>query len=371
MALLAAGGVEFSLGALDRTATRPRRVDAGTVDAGLADAEDAGLPCDTTGISKGPWVLHVDGTSAIVRWEACRPATTAGVSYAPETGGAKLHATASESPFVVTSTIKVFNADAPPDYAGTWYMHDAAITGLHAVDLLHLRPRRRLDHRGALLHGAEPPGDIVRFAAIGDTNPSVAFNTREVVAKIVPLGFDFTLHGGDIEYYDSLVETYAYWFELMPPLLRGRRVPAGHRQPRQRRPDGLEPDDKYQQYTERFWGNAGFDGTTEAYAFSTGGVWFLTVDTEEPIETGEHAVPVGVESELAEKAAASPGYRFSIYYQHRPFLTCGDYGRQEHRRALSADAARSSRSTASPSSSRRSCTATSGSRARRPGRMQW
>jgi hypothetical protein len=295
------------------------------IDAGLADAEDAGVPCDTTGISKGPWVLHVDGTSAVVRWEACRPATPAGVSYAPETGGAKLHATATESPFVVTSTIKVFNADAPPDYAGTWYMHDASLTGLTPSTCYAYG----LDADSTIVARfctARNPGDTVRFAAIGDTNPAVAFNTREVVAKIVPLGFDFTLHGGDIEYYDSLVETYAYWFELMPPLLRvGAFLPAigNHDSDDQTG----EPDDKYQQYTERFWGNAGFDGQDvgyEYYAYSSGGVWFLTVDTEEPIETGSTQYQ-WVESELA-KAAASPGYRFSIYYQHRPFLTCGDTG---------------------------------------------
>ena len=48
---------------------------AAPTDAGPDASEsegDSGLPCDTTGLSKGPWVLHVDGTSAIVRWETCR-----------------------------------------------------------------------------------------------------------------------------------------------------------------------------------------------------------------------------------------------------------------------------------------------------------
>jgi hypothetical protein len=146
---------------------------------------------------------------------------------------------------------------------------------------------------------ARNPGDTVRFYAIGDTNPALGFSTRDVMMHTVQLGFDFALHGGDIEYYDSLVETYAYWFELMPPLIRGGAfLPAigNHDSDDQ----SGEPDDKLEQYTERFWG------------------------TEEPITQGS-AQFTWVQSELA-KASASPGYRFSIFYLHRPFLTCGDTG---------------------------------------------
>jgi acid phosphatase type 7 len=295
-------------------------------DAGAGDAEaDGGVPCDVTGVSKGPWVLHVDGTSAYVRWEACRAGTPAGVTYAPESGGTTKSATATETPFTVTKTIKVFNADAPPDYAGTWYMHEAQLTGLTPSTCYSYGLQADATIK-ARFCTARNPGDTVKFAAIGDTNPSVGYSTRDVVSKIVPQGFDFTLHGGDIEYYDSFVETYAYWFELMPPLLReGAFLPAigNHDSDDQTG----EPDDKYQQYTQRFWGNAGFDGQDvnyEYYAYSSGGVWFLTVDTEEPITQGSPQFQ-WVQSELA-KAAASPGYRFSIYYQHRPMLTCGDTG---------------------------------------------
>ena len=296
---------------------------ASPADAGAADAdEDAGLPCDATGLSKGPWVLHVDGTSAIVRWETCRTGTAAGVSYAPEAGGAKKTAIATESPFVVKKTIKVLNAAATPDYAGTWYMHDATLQGLAASTCytygLDVDPTVK-----ARFCSARNPGDTVRFLAIGDTNPSVGFSTRDVMAHTVPLGFDFTLHGGDIEYYDSFVETYAYWFQLMPPLLReGAFLPAigNHDSDDQTG----EPNDKWEQYTERLWGDAGFDGANEYYAYQTGGIWFLTVDTEEPITQGS-AQYQWVASELA-KAAASPGYRFSVFYLHRPFLTCGDTG---------------------------------------------
>lgn len=292
--------------------------DDGALDAG----EDAGLPCDPTGLSKGPWVLHVDETSAIVRWESCRKGTPLGVSYAPEGGGASKTTMASESAFVVLKTIKALNAAATPDYAGTWYMHDAQLTGLSASTCYAYGLAADATVK-AKFCTARTPGDTVRFYAIGDTNPALGFSTRDVLKQTASLPWDFVLHGGDIEYYDSIVETYQYWFQLMPPLLRGGAfLPAigNHDSDDQ----SGEPMDKWEQYTSRFWGGAGFDGTDEYYAYHSGGVWFLTVDTELPVTPGS-AQFTWVQQELA-KAAASPGYRFTIFYEHRPFLTCGDTG---------------------------------------------
>jgi len=312
----------WACGSHGNSASAGPGADAGALDADLDAEADGGLACDSTGVSKGPWVLHVDGTSAVVRWETCRPGTPLGVSYAPETGGSKKHATATESAFVTRRTIRVLNASAPPDFAGTWYMHDAAITGL-SPSTCYSYGLDADSTVAARFCTARNPGDTVRFLAIGDTNPGLGFSTRDVLKHAVPLGFDFTIHGGDIEYYDSVVETYAYWFELMPSLLRGGAfMPAigNHDSDDQTG----EPDDKWEQYTDRFWGGAGFDGNDEYYAFSSGGVWFLTVDTELP-EDPTSAQFKWVESELA-KASASPGYRFSVLYLHRPFLTCGDSG---------------------------------------------
>src|SRR5579859_728193 len=194
---------------------------AAAVDAGGDDTgdDDGGIPCDGTGLSKGPWVLHVDGTTALVRWEACRPGTPAGLSYTPEARGAAQHADAAETPFVTTETLRALNAAATPDYAGTWYMHQASLTGLapatcyaYVLDVDATATGRFCTARNG--------GDPIRFLAIGDTNPSLGTSTIDVLSHVLPKNPDFTVHGGDIEYYDSLVETYAYWFQRMAPLLR-------------------------------------------------------------------------------------------------------------------------------------------------------
>lgn len=302
---------------------------AAPADAGAGDAgQDAGIPCDPVGVSKGPWVLHVDGSSAVVRWEACRKGDPAGLTFTPESGGATRTATSTETPFVVTQTIKVFDAAAPPDWAGTWYMHEAQLSSLAPATCYVYRLDANPTAAGRFCT-ARNPGDTLRFLAVGDTNPALGNSTRDIMSHVVPAaaqaasGFDFTVHCGDIEYYSSFVETYAYWFELMPPLLRqGAFLPAVGNH------DGDdqtgEPMDKFQQYTDRFWGGAGFWGTDEYYGFSSAGVYFFTIDTEDPIDPS--SVQFQWLANQLEHASAQPGYRFSILFLHRPFLTCGDTG---------------------------------------------
>jgi len=291
-------------------------------DGGADDGGDGGIPCTGTGVSKGPWVTHVDGTTAQVRWEACRPGTPAGVAYAPEGGGAMAQATSTETPFTTTQTYRSLSAAATPDYAGTWYMHLAALTGLAPGTCYRYTLDADATATGRFCT-ARKPGDEVRFLAIGDTNPGLNDSTVNVLSHVLPKNPDFTVHGGDIEYYDSLVETYALWFRLMAPLLRqGAFFPAigNHDGDTQ----SGEPPVKYEQYTQRFFGGAGFDGTDAYYRFESGGVWFFALDTEQPIDPASVQVQ-WLANELA-NAASQPGYRFSIVYLHRPFWTCGDTG---------------------------------------------
>lgn len=85
-----------------------------------------------------------------------------------------------------------------------------------------------------------------------------------------------------------------------------------------------EKPGEYEQYTLRFFGNAGFDGAAEYYRFESGGVWFFSMDTEESVAPGTPQGTWLVQS-LAD-AAQKPGFRFSIVYFHKPFVTCGDTG---------------------------------------------
>jgi hypothetical protein len=284
-----------------------------------------GLPCTTSGLSKGPWSLRVDGTSAVVRWEACRAGTKADVTYAPEAGGGEQTVTATEKAFVVNNTYTAaLLPSAPPDLAGTWYMHEASITGLTPATCYAYHLAADAGAQGRFCT-ARAPGDPLRFWTIGDTNPGIGPYAAGVLAAILPLKPDFVLHGADLQYYDSGLETWASWFPVMEPMLAGGAFfPAvGNHE--------AEKPDEQQQYDARFFGGAGFDGNDKWYRFQSAGVWFFSLDTEESLDPGSEQG--GWLIAKLEDATKQPGFRFSVVLMHKPLVTCGDTGDNPDARA--------------------------------------
>ena len=283
-----------------------------------AGADDAGIPCDGGGVSKGPWVMGVSETGARIRFEACRPGVSGDVTLEPEGGGAKTTFTATETASVVSTTLTaVLNASVPPDLAGTWYTREATAIGLAPATCYRYALTADPSASGRFCT-ARKSGETVRFLAIGDTNPGLGDTTSKLWTHLVPRGFDFTLHLGDIQYYDSGLETWAYWATRMAPMLRqGAFFPSiGNHE--------SEKPTEYAEYVVRYFGNTGLAGTDGSYRFATGGVAFFALDTEEPSGPGSPQA-AWFAQELA-KAAAEPGYRMSVVFFHRPLITCGDTG---------------------------------------------
>ena len=277
-----------------------------------------GFTCDGTGVSKGPWSLAAGATSVKIRWETCRDGVAPDVAYAPEAGGPSATAPSAETKWVLTQTYKAALApDGPQDWAGTYYMHEADLTGLSPATCYTYQLAADATRKGRFCT-ARAPGDPLTFWSVGDTNPGFGPYAAGDLASVLPHGPDFTLHGGDIQYYDSGLETWASWFPVMEPMLaQGAFFPAvGNHE--------SENPTEYADYSTRFFGGAGFDGTLNYYRFESAGVWFFSLDTEQPIGTGS---PQGgwLVQELA-NAASQPGFRFSIVYMHRPLVTCGDTG---------------------------------------------
>jgi hypothetical protein len=285
-------------------------------DAPVDAGPDATLACAPSGVSKGPWVLGANLTGAKIRWEACRAGVAGGLTLTPEAGGAAQKATSSETAFTTAETYTApLQPMATPDYAGVFYMHEAALTGL----LPSTCYRYALDADAAATGRfctARNPGDPLRFMAIGDTNPGLGDSAKNVLAHALPRNPDFTIHGGDLQYYASGLETWASWFPVMQPMLSQGAFFAsiGNHE--------FEKPDEHAQYDQRFFGGAGFDGKDDHYRFQSGGVWFFTVSTELPVIPGSEQA-LWLEAQLAD-ASQQPGYRFSVAYFHRPFVTCGD-----------------------------------------------
>jgi acid phosphatase type 7 len=285
-------------------------------------AENPGPPCPPSGIAKGPLVIGMTRTSVLVRWEACRTGATVGVTYRPAAGGPDAVVPTAERPYELKErhTAVLGPTRSPDDVPGTVYMHDAQIAGLAPGTCYRyeLNADRAL---GGRFCTAQPDGGKVHFLAIGDTNPLLGDATSKLLGKVVPMGADFVVHGGDIQYYDSHLETWAGWFPSMQPLLSlGAFQPAlGNHE--------LETPDELVDYSLRFFGHPSLGGETTWYRYESGGVWFHVLDTEQPIEP---ATPQGawLSAGLAE-VAQKPGFRTSILVMHRPLVTCGDNGQND------------------------------------------
>lgn len=296
-------------------------------DAGIDAETDASVTaCPESGISKGPWSLRVDGTSAVVRWEACREGVSGELAADDRKGGAPLSFSSAVTPFEITNTYTaVFNPALPADSAGTYYMHEVKLTGLSPSTCYRYTLAADAAISGQVCT-ARAPGEPFKFLALADTNPGLGTSTRDMLGLFEPETYEFSIHAGDVQYYDSGLETWSSWFPSMAPLLRhGAFFPSiGNHE--------SEKDDEYEQYYARFFGGAGFDGTDGWYHFQTGGVSFFALDSESGIDPGSAQVAF-LENKLAE-VSAQPGYRFSVLYFHRPLATCGDKSDDDSTRLL-------------------------------------
>ncbi|HMR06683.1 MAG TPA: metallophosphoesterase [Polyangiaceae bacterium] len=292
-------------------------------DAGVDADADGGLCSAPGSVSKGPWVVGVTETSAILRWEACREGSAPGVTLTTEGGGTPKEYAASVRPFVVNNTYSSLNVNAPPDLAGTYYMHELALDSLAPATCYRYQLAEGAANSGRFCT-ARAPGDSFKVLAIGDTNPALG-GTAGLLAEAAKHNYDFTIHGGDIQYYLSILETWASWFPIMMPMFaQGAIFPAlGNHE--------FEKPDEYEQYFLRFFGKAGFDGTDDYYRVQSGGVWFFALNSEGDMDPGTEQF-VWFEKQLAD-AAAKPGYRGSVVYFHRPLVSCGPVSQPDTRRA--------------------------------------
>ncbi|MEZ4370237.1 MAG: metallophosphoesterase [Polyangiaceae bacterium] len=270
-------------------------------------------------VSKGPWSTSITKDSAVIRWESCDQGASAELKLTPEAGGAEQTFQAEVTPFEIQNRYtSIIPAEIPDDLPGTYYMHEAKLSGLASGCYTYTLTADT--SRNGRFCTARASGEDFNFMAIADTNPGLTDNTELILEQVARKGYDFTVHAGDIQYYSSGLETWASWFPSMQPMLsQGGFFPAiGNHE--------SEKPDEYDAYYTRFFGNSGFEGTSAYYVFDTGGVSFFSLDTEIPLQDG--ADPAQYDwfaAKLKEKSEAA-GYRFSVVYMHRPLITCGDTG---------------------------------------------
>jgi hypothetical protein len=295
------------------------------VDCGVAGAGGGGgaktVDCPESGVLHGPWALHFDETSAVVRWDACAPSSTE-ITVEPEDGGAPITVSGEQSASDVTTSYDPFDA-VTPDLPGVYYRTEVAVTGLAASSCYRYQLAADSARSGRFCT-ARQAGDSFKFLAIGDTNPAIG-DTAGVFKHVLTDDIDFSIHLGDVQYYASVFDSWANWFPEMAPLLeQGAFMPSvGNHE--------YEIDFEFQDYYERLFGGAGFDSTAvEYYRFQSGGVWFFSLSTESDLGQGS-AQADWLEQQLAD-AASQPGYRFSVVYFHKPMMTLSEYSQRSGER---------------------------------------
>ncbi len=275
-------------------------------DTGVTEEEDT-LPKCELAVSKGPWTVAVDGTSAKVRWESCK----SGGGAITLSDGKRVDSKVSQAVVTTTNDVPLAKLSDP---AGTYFMHEVALTGLTAGTCYDYTLEQDATAKGRFCT-SRASGAEFSFAAIGDTNPGLNDITK-LLATTYASKPDFTIHQGDLQYYSSGLESYGLWFEKMRPMLAtGAFFPSiGNH-------ENEKPKER-EEYIERFFGKPGFDGNSDYYRFQSGGVWFFALNTE--IDLGDKSAQGAWLADKLDDASKQPGYRFSVLFMHRPFVTCGD-----------------------------------------------
>ncbi|MAQ19353.1 MAG: hypothetical protein CMN30_31700 [Sandaracinus sp.] len=302
-------------------------IDAG-VDAGPRDLGQPPAP-----IAKRPWVLGTTTTSAVVRWEVPEEPESVTLTWTPEAGG---EATTVEGTTEAYESTLDHGLGFPtidfPDLPGTYHLQEVRITGLDpATCYTYEVPALAEGGRFCTMHEATDHETPIELLVIGDTSP-VLGRTGGLLEQLAEPEVEMTLHAGDLQYYDALIETWAVWFGAHEPILaQGAFWPTigNHEQ---------EREGEYEQTYARYFADPATDaegnpdGNTAAYHFQSGGVHFFSVNSEDDI--GEFDADFSWLEEGLTAAEASEGFRFSIVFFHRPIYTLAEHAPSESLRAI-------------------------------------
>lgn len=202
-----------------------------------------------------------------------------------------------------------------PDLSGRVYLHEVKLSGLEPGTCYGYRINGETPVSIHRFCTARPLGEKVRFAVVGDTQV-VSGVMRDLIPLIARERPDFIIHTGDMQYYTVPVETWAAWAPGMQGLFSTAAVlPAvGNHE--------HEEEHEYEDYYSRLFRSPG-EGTTEWYAYSSGGVYFFVLDTTSPIgpDTAQDKWLKGA----LEAAKAREDFRFAALVFHHPIYTLSNH----------------------------------------------
>jgi acid phosphatase type 7 len=275
---------------------------------GFVPGIDAGPP---TGLSKPPFVQLLDAGRARLRFET-RIDHAVGVVL--DVDGAMRRVDPTRSPQILDYTRAALTAEVLPDEPGLHVVHEVLVEGLApgAEVRWRVEPPDAEPLEGRF-RAPVAPGERFRMGWIADTMWPFAQANATRLGMEAP---DVVLHGGDITYQTSPLDTWNGMMSALAPIMSVAPMHfiLGNHE--------LEDQDEVSVQYERLFGGQGDEGGTARYfAFTYGHVRFICLDTETG-RLAEMDAPqlAWLDAELA-RASADPAIRFPIVSFHRPTYT--------------------------------------------------
>lgn len=315
-------------------------------------------PVDTYEVLKGPFATALTTTSASIRWDAAKEnvarITLVDAQGKKESilGSAKKHQLETEynlDDFLDENSRDKLGIELHSDVPGVAWLHTVELSGLKPgtcyTYTIDGDEKKDDTHRFCTMR---EKGEVVKLAVIGDTsdmevfvdkknlddngNPTTQFLMEGSITDLTPFirkeAPDFIAHVGDIQYYSSIIESWAQWGKSMRQLYSsaGAMVALGNHEfevcgkDKDGKKIKSDSDDclEYKDYYVRYFGQAG-EGTNRWFTYSSGGVYFFVLDTESSI--AEESPQAKWLVKAMEKARGQQDFRFSVIQMHRPLYS--------------------------------------------------
>jgi acid phosphatase type 7 len=289
-------------------------------------------PCVPETVLRGPWAVGYYSRSVEIRFE------TATASC----GGARLRAEGSEAWLAeVRSSSQIIERTITVGTGALQEPDEPSQNGLHRVVISELEPGTCYRYQisqptdGTVINGRvctapEVQTELLRLAVIGDTNPTLG-RTEVLYDHILQWAPSALLHMGDIQYYDSVIETWSSWFTRTGALLSGLAVlPAvGNHEFETITGQEVEGEGVPLEFTQYFlplWGGHAHPSLGNNYAWRAGGVQYIVLDSESNTDSMWDPEVGRWLDEMLASAELTEGHRFSVLYFHRPILSRSRHG---------------------------------------------
>ncbi|MEL6345430.1 MAG: metallophosphoesterase [Myxococcota bacterium] len=290
---------------------------------GSTGAADSGLdaPDVPVTVNKPPWVTLLGPGAARLRLES-RDAQAVTVFITIADTSPMAHTPVLSETELTYSWADVDGLDVLADQEGLHVLQDVLLEGLpeDAVVSWRVNAGDGVIHEGRFR--TSPGNDAtITLGWIADTmHPFSAGPIATMAATMAAVGIDLIIHGGDIQYQSSPVDTWNGFFDAIAPLAAQAplHLLVGNHE--------FESQDEIAVMYERLAAPQGDGASPRYFAFRYGSILFICLDTE----TGDLSDPTSPQRTwLSQTLSQDDDHRYTIVCMHRPSFTFSKHWRSD------------------------------------------